>query len=46
MRSRERDILSTQSEDVVAEMADGILTLKVPIGPPLETEDAMEIPIR
>lgn len=35
-----------QSEDVSAEMQDGLLVLKISMGPPADSEDSQEIAIR
>ncbi|KIM78218.1 hypothetical protein PILCRDRAFT_75792, partial [Piloderma croceum F 1598] len=36
----------TKSEDVSAEMQDGLLVLKISMGPPADSEDSQEIAIR
>ena len=40
------NILILQSDDVSAEMQDGLLVLKISMGPPAESEDSQEIVIR
>lgn len=39
-------IVSLQSQDVLAEMQDGLLVLKIAMGPPAASDDSQEIPIR
>jgi hypothetical protein len=39
-------ITCSQRDDVFADIADGVLTIKVPVGPPSAPEEADEIALR